>query len=81
MLQGTLISLLTLPALLQSLSSYEQYFAMARGTEGIEALDMSKFFDTNYHYMVPELDDSSSPKPDWSQLLDKVPPPDACISA
>ena len=29
---------------------------MARGTEGAGALDMSKFFDTNYHYMVPELD-------------------------
>lgn len=36
------------------------------------ALDMSKFFDTNYHYMVPELDDSSKPSPDWTHLLEKV---------
>lgn len=31
------------------------YFALARGAEGAPALDMSKLFDTNYHYLVPEL--------------------------
>ena len=45
---------------------------MARGIEGTVALDMSKFFDTNYHYMVPELDASSKPSADWSKLLEKV---------
>ena len=57
---------------MQSLSGYEQYFAMARGVPGIEALDMSKFFDTNYHYLVPELTSSVSPKPDFSILFDKI---------
>ena len=49
----------------------DTYFAMARGTRGagedhdcapdgtrkhdFSALEMSKWFDTNYHYMVPEL--------------------------
>ena len=56
----------------QSLSGYEQYFAMARGVPGIEALDMSKFFDTNYHYLVPELTSSVSPKPDFGIFLDKI---------
>ena len=42
------------------------------GAEGAVALDMSKFFDTNYHYMVPELDSSSQPKADFKLLLDKV---------
>ena len=42
------------------------------GAEGAVALDMSKFFDTNYHYMVPELDSSSQPKTDFKLLLDKV---------
>ncbi len=33
----------------------ETYFAMARGTkDGLPALEMTKWFDTNYHYMVPE---------------------------
>ncbi|HUH77329.1 MAG TPA: 5-methyltetrahydropteroyltriglutamate--homocysteine S-methyltransferase, partial [Devosia sp.] len=33
----------------------EQYFAMARGTETAPAMEMTKWFDTNYHYIVPEL--------------------------
>ncbi len=36
--------------------SLESYFAMARGSQqsGAGALEMTKWFDTNYHYMVPE---------------------------
>ena len=35
----------------------ELYFAMARGQQGAKpaaALEMTKWFDTNYHYLVPE---------------------------
>ncbi|MFJ4007437.1 5-methyltetrahydropteroyltriglutamate--homocysteine S-methyltransferase, partial [Streptomyces sp. NPDC090023] len=31
------------------------YFAMARGTQEVPPLEMTKWFDTNYHYLVPEL--------------------------
>ncbi|MBC3987425.1 5-methyltetrahydropteroyltriglutamate--homocysteine S-methyltransferase [Streptomyces sp. AC563] len=31
------------------------YFAMARGTQDSAPLEMTKWFDTNYHYLVPEL--------------------------
>jgi 5-methyltetrahydropteroyltriglutamate--homocysteine methyltransferase len=35
------------------------YFALARGAQGggrdLHALEMTKWFDTNYHYLVPEL--------------------------
>jgi 5-methyltetrahydropteroyltriglutamate--homocysteine methyltransferase len=31
------------------------YFAMARGTAKAPAMEMTKWFDTNYHYIVPEL--------------------------
>ena len=31
------------------------YFAMARGTDDVAPLEMTKWFDTNYHYLVPEL--------------------------
>ncbi|WP_428384452.1 5-methyltetrahydropteroyltriglutamate--homocysteine S-methyltransferase [Nevskia ramosa] len=31
------------------------YFAMARGTAEQPALAMKKWFDTNYHYLVPEI--------------------------
>jgi 5-methyltetrahydropteroyltriglutamate--homocysteine methyltransferase len=58
----------------QHLSGYDLYFALARGVPGTEALDMSKFFDTNYHYLVPELATTVQPKPDFSLLYDKVQP-------
>ncbi len=32
------------------------YFAMARGTPDAPAMEMTKWFDTNYHYIVPELE-------------------------
>lgn len=31
------------------------YFAMARGTQDAAPLEMTKWFDTNYHYLVPEV--------------------------
>lgn len=30
------------------------YFACARGTADAQAMEMTKWFDTNYHYIVPE---------------------------
>jgi 5-methyltetrahydropteroyltriglutamate--homocysteine methyltransferase len=33
----------------------EAYFAMARGRDDARPLQMTKWFDTNYHYLVPEL--------------------------
>ncbi|HWB98705.1 MAG TPA: hypothetical protein VG672_18480, partial [Bryobacteraceae bacterium] len=42
---------------LQLVSDLELYFSMARGHAGArqtEALEMTKWFDTNYHYLVPE---------------------------
>jgi 5-methyltetrahydropteroyltriglutamate--homocysteine methyltransferase len=32
----------------------DTYFRMARGGEGVTAMEMTKWFDTNYHYIVPE---------------------------
>ncbi|MEK8090704.1 5-methyltetrahydropteroyltriglutamate--homocysteine S-methyltransferase [Thermithiobacillus plumbiphilus] len=32
----------------------ETYFAMARGSQTQPAMEMTKWFDTNYHYIVPE---------------------------
>ncbi|TDW23761.1 5-methyltetrahydropteroyltriglutamate--homocysteine S-methyltransferase [Kribbella kalugense] len=38
------------------LSDLDTYFAMARGRDGVAPLELTKWFDTNYHYLVPELD-------------------------
>lgn len=51
-----------LPTRVQNLAGNEldNYFRIARGrsahdTEGIQASEMTKWFDTNYHYIVPEV--------------------------
>ena len=36
-------------------TSLEDYFGKARGTKTCHAMEMTKWFDTNYHYLVPEL--------------------------
>ncbi len=33
----------------------DAYFAMARGDDRVAPLPMTKWFDTNYHYLVPEI--------------------------
>jgi hypothetical protein len=61
-----------IPERFNALSGLDRYFAAARGTTSSTALDMSKYFDTNYHQIVPELHADSIPVPDWSPLLDRV---------
>ncbi|MGW4636697.1 5-methyltetrahydropteroyltriglutamate--homocysteine S-methyltransferase [Nocardia sp. NPDC004415] len=34
----------------------DRYFAAARGIDTVAPLEMTKWFDTNYHYLVPEID-------------------------
>ncbi|KAK9668570.1 hypothetical protein RND81_13G069400 [Saponaria officinalis] len=34
---------------------FDVYFSMARGNASVPAMEMTKWFDTNYHYIVPEL--------------------------
>lgn len=45
------------------LSELEKYFVIARGYQGkkgnVKALAMKKWFNTNYHYIVPEFEDDT----------------------
>ena len=52
----------------------ETYFRMARGhaEEGIPAMEMTKWFDSNYHYIVPELTPETRFGKTHSRLLDDV---------
>ncbi|REE92748.1 methionine synthase (B12-independent) [Paenibacillus taihuensis] len=45
------------------------YFAMARGNKGAAACEMTKWFNTNYHYIVPELK-GLTPKLTRNRLVD-----------
>ncbi|MGI8749041.1 MAG: 5-methyltetrahydropteroyltriglutamate--homocysteine S-methyltransferase [Thermoleophilaceae bacterium] len=54
------------PSRFASLDGLERYFAMARGTAESRPLEMTKWLDTNYHYLVPEVDADTpfSPHPE-----------------
>ncbi|WP_336211283.1 5-methyltetrahydropteroyltriglutamate--homocysteine S-methyltransferase [Nonomuraea sp. LPB2021202275-12-8] len=47
----------------------DPYFAMARGTDGLAPLRMTKWFDTNYHYIVPEVGPETAFKLDAAKPL------------
>ncbi|WP_308210611.1 hypothetical protein [Actinomadura luzonensis] len=50
----------------------DPYFAMARGTDGLAPLRMTKWFDTNYHYIVPEIGPDTVFKLDAAKPLGEV---------
>ncbi len=65
----TAVLLGALPARVNAVSDeLDRYFAAARGTEDIAPLEMTKWFDTNYHYIVPEI----GPKTSFSLHPEKV---------
>ncbi|MEV4287244.1 5-methyltetrahydropteroyltriglutamate--homocysteine S-methyltransferase [Nonomuraea bangladeshensis] len=50
----------------------DPYFAMARGTDGLAPLRMTKWFDTNYHSLVPELGPETTLKLDAAKPLGEI---------
>lgn len=58
-----------------NLSDLDTYFAMSRGYQGdhgdVRALAMKKWFNTNYHYMVPEIEDDTEIKLTGTKLFDE----------
>lgn len=66
-----------IPARYQTLQldPLDQYFAMARGYQGnqgdVKALAMKKWFNTNYHYLVPEVDDDVEIKLNGNKIFDE----------
>ena len=58
-----------------NLSDIDTYFAMARGYQGengnVKALAMKKWFNTNYHYIVPEIEDITSIKLNGTKIFDE----------
>ena len=52
----TAVMLGTLPSrVAQVPDDLDRYFAAARGNDDVAPLEMTKWFDTNYHYLVPEI--------------------------
>ena len=44
-------------------------FAAARGADGVRPLELTKWFDTNYHYLVPELEPGAPPALDAAKWI------------
>ncbi|CAM2875371.1 5-methyltetrahydropteroyltriglutamate--homocysteine S-methyltransferase [Skermania piniformis] len=47
----------------------QRYFAAARGNAEVEPLEMTKWFDTNYHYLVPEISAQTAFRLDETKLV------------
>ncbi|EQB40728.1 5-methyltetrahydropteroyltriglutamate--homocysteine methyltransferase [Sulfurimonas hongkongensis] len=60
-----------IPKRFSELKGEELYFAMARGTKSSVAMEMTKWFNTNYHYIVPELSTDDEYKLDASKIIDE----------
>ena len=57
------------------LDPLDTYFAMARGYQGprgdVRALAMKKWFNTNYHYLVPEIEDDAQIRVAGGKIFDE----------
>ncbi|OBI02918.1 5-methyltetrahydropteroyltriglutamate--homocysteine S-methyltransferase [Mycobacterium scrofulaceum] len=57
----TAVMLGALPARAAQVSDdLDRYFAAARGNSEVAPMEMTKWFDTNYHYLVPEIEPATS---------------------
>jgi 5-methyltetrahydropteroyltriglutamate--homocysteine methyltransferase len=63
------VTLGAIPPRYRSESASATYFAMARGTKDTAALEMTKWFDTNYHFIVPELPPAFTACVDSAELI------------
>ena len=52
--------------------SAQYYFALARGNTEQPAMEMTKWFDTNYHYLVPEITADSTLSIDAHEFLTQI---------
>ncbi|MCZ2126578.1 MAG: 5-methyltetrahydropteroyltriglutamate--homocysteine S-methyltransferase [Anaerolineales bacterium] len=62
-------------ASLKNASDLDLYFAMARGTQRdgqtFAAMEMTKWFDTNYHYIVPEIENAQKFQLNSTKIIDE----------
>ena len=65
----TAIMLGAIPQRFKGLDSETLYFAMARGNKDAVAMEMTKWFNTNYHYIVPELSREDSYRLNVGKIL------------
>ena len=67
----TSVLLGAIPKRFENLKDEELYFAMARGNENSVAMEMTKWFNTNYHYIVPEISKESGFKLNSKKVIEE----------
>ncbi len=67
----TSILLGAIPKRFENLKDEELYFAMARGNETCVAMEMTKWFNTNYHYIVPEISKNTKFKLNSKKVIEE----------
>lgn len=67
----TAVMLGAIPQRFKALEKEEQYFTMARGDKDRVAMEMTKWFNTNYHYLVPELSLADEYKLNASKIINE----------
>jgi len=67
----TSLMLGAIPKRFANLKNEELYFAMARGNASTVAMEMTKWFNTNYHYIVPELSKEDNYSLNASKIVDE----------
>ena len=67
----TAVMLGAIPARFRGLEKQDLYFSMARGNKDAVAMEMTKWFNTNYHYIVPELSPNDEYKLDASKIINE----------
>ena len=67
----TTVLLGAIPKRFQHLKDEELYFAMARGNQDCVAMEMTKWFNTNYHYIVPEISKDTTFKLNSKKVIEE----------
>jgi 5-methyltetrahydropteroyltriglutamate--homocysteine methyltransferase len=67
----TTILLGAIPKRFEHLKDEELYFTMARGNDTCPAMEMTKWFNTNYHYIVPEISKNTTFKLNSKKIVEE----------
>ncbi len=61
-----------IPDRFESFEGLDLYFAMARGAAGLPALELTKWYDTNYHYLVPEIEGGTHASANFEDFIELI---------
>ena len=61
-----------IPDRFKTFEGLKLYFAMARGAAGLPALKLTKWYDTNYHFLVPEIEKDVHASANFEHFIEAI---------